>query len=372
MTTSKWRWLAAALVVAAVAGTWTTRRAQACLFGSCDAIIIANQVTQIAHMVTQIGKMVEQLSSLDGVLDVTTELVTSNDVGMGNIGRLREVTDAEWLMGRHGIGLSTSTSSGGVGAFLQRIPGLTDEAGWLDVLAAPRLGDPGSATVLLTGRPATETSAAEPSAFRSWAAPAGPAWSDPGRDAAREALDILGDVAEGTATWRTVWDDLEAALPPSVTATDLQGLRLARAVVDRIVQEWERAEMRAAAELTHTHAVAEAASTLAVQVGESAAHLSELRDDDLMRTQRLDQAALANGVTQTELLAAQAQLLAYEAARESRERYEAERARREALARWRADAVRAEARQDAFVTDLTAVAAALAESHRFVPSPSDW
>ncbi len=372
MTNSKWRWLVAAVVVAVAAGAWTSRRAQACLFGSCDAIIIANQITQIAHMVTQIGRMVEQLQSLDGVLDVTTELVTSNDVGMGNIGRLREVTDAGWLIGRHGIGLSTSTSTGGVGAFLQRIPGVTDEAGWLNVLAAPRLGDPLAATVLLGGRPATETSAAEPSAFRSWAAPAGPAWSNPGRNAAREALDILGDVAEGTATWRTVWDDLEGALPPSVTAADLQALRMAREVVDEVVRQWERSELRAAAELTHTHAVAEAASTLAVQVGESAAHLAALRDDDLMRTQRVDQAALANGVTQTELLVAQAQLAAYEAARESRERYEAERARREALARWQADAVRAETEHDAFVSELAAVAGALADSHRRVPSPSDW
>ena len=372
MTKNQWRWLIAGLVVAVAAATWSTRRAQACLLGTCDSIIIANQVTQIAHMVTQIGKMVDQLSSLDGVLNATSELVTSNDVGMGNIGRLREVTDAGWSIDRHGIGLSTSTSPGGVGAFLQRIPGVTDETGWLDVLAAPRLGDPSSATALLVGRPATETSAAEPSAFRSWVPPAGPAWSNPGSNAARETLDILGDVAEGTATWRTVWDDLEGALPPSVTAADLRALRLARQVVDGIVRQWERSEMRAAAELTHTHAVAEAASTLAVQVGESAAHLAALRDDDLMRTQRIDQAALANGVTQTELLLAQAQVTAYEAAREARERYEAERARREALARWQADAARAETGQDAFVADVTAVAGALADSHRFVPSPSDW
>ena len=368
--TKRWRWLVVGALVAVAAGTWTTRRAQACLFGSCDAIIIANQITQIAHMVTQIGRMVQQLQSLDGVLDVTTELVSSNDIGMGNIGRLREVTDAGWLMGRHGIGLSSGTS--GVGAFLQRIPGVTDEAGWLDVLAAPRLGGPAAATVLLGGRPATETTAAEPSAFRSWAAPAGPAWSNPGRNAARETLDILGDVSEGTATWRTVWDDLEGSLPPSVTAGDLQALRMGREVVDEIVRQWERSEFRAAAELTHTHAVAEAASTLAVQVGESAAHLAALRDDDLMRTQRVDQAALANGVTQTELLVAQAQLAAYEAARESRERYEAERARREAMARWQADALRAEAGQDAFVSELAAVSGALVDSHRHFPSPSDW
>ena len=358
--------------MAVAIGTWSSRRAEACLFGSCDAIIIANQVTQIAHMVTQIGKMVDQLQSLDGVLATTTELVTSNDIGMGNIGRLREVTDAEWLIGRHGIGLSTSTSGGGVGAFLQRIPGVTDEAGWLDVLAAPGIGDPAAATVLLGGRPATETSAAEPSAFRSWTAPGGPAWSGPGRNAAREALDILGDVAEGTATWRTVWDDIEAALPPSVTAADLRGLRMARSVADRLVRLWRRSERRAAAELTHAHAVAEAASTLAVQVGESSAHLSDLRDDDLMRTQRVDQAALANGVTQTELLLAQAQLAAYEAAREARERYEAERARREAAARWQDDTVRARSEHDAFLADLAAAESAVIDSHRRVPSPSDW
>ncbi len=33
-------------------------------------------------MVTQISKMVDQLQSLDGVLATTTELVTSNDIGM--------------------------------------------------------------------------------------------------------------------------------------------------------------------------------------------------------------------------------------------------------------------------------------------------
>ena len=160
--------------------TWTARRAQACLFGSCDAIIIANQITQIAHMVTQIGKMVEQLSSLDGVLATTTELVTSNDIGMGNIGRLREVTDAGWLIGRHGIGLSTSTSSGGAGAFLQRSPGVTDEAGWLDVLAAPGLGDPSSATVRLPPAPHGRRRARQPDPGRGGTAetrmgPAGPA-----------------------------------------------------------------------------------------------------------------------------------------------------------------------------------------------------
>ena len=67
--------------------------------------------------------------------------------------------------------------------------------------------------------------------------PAGPAWSGPGRNAARETLDILGDVAEETAAWCTLWDDLEGALPPSVTAADLRGLRLPRGVVDQVVRQ---------------------------------------------------------------------------------------------------------------------------------------
>ena len=355
MTKNTWRWLVAALVVAAAVGTWTSRRAEACLLGSCDAIIIANQVTQIAHMVTQIGKMVDQLSSLDGVLATTTELVTSNDVGMGNIGRLREVTDAGWLIGRHGIGLSTSTSAGGVGAFSQRIPGLTDEAGWLQVLAAPE-------TALLATRPATEVLTALPGAFDTWTAP----------PEAADVLTALEAMGSGGRTYRNVWDDLEALAPPVLTEAQLRAVADNPAIQTRLVEAHERAQAVSSADLVHAHAEAEAASFLAQQVGEASAALADLRNDDLMRTQRVGQAQLAAAVTGTEIALAHAQLAAYEAAREARARYEAERARREALARWQADAMRARTEQAAFAADLTAVAGPLADSHRRVPSPSDW
>lgn len=353
--TKRWRWLIAAVVVAVALGTWSSRRAEACLFGSCDAIIIANQITQIAHMVTQIGRMVEQLQSLDGVLDVTTELVTSNDIGMGNIGRLREVTDAGWLIGRHGIGLSTSTSTGGIGAFSQRIPGLTDEAGWLQVLAAPE-------TALLATRPATEVLSALPGAFDAWTAP----------PEAADVLAALEAMGSGGRSYRGVWDDLEALAPAVLTEAQLRAVTSDPAVQTRLVEAHERAQAVSAADLVHAHAEAEAASFLARQVGEASAALADLRNDDLMRTQRVGQAQLAAAVTETELAVARAQLAAYETARAARRRYEVERARREALARWQADAVRARAEADAFVADLTAVAAALADSHRHVPSPSDW
>ncbi len=353
--TKRWRWLVVGIVVLAAAGTWTSRRAEACLFGSCDAIIIANQVTQIAHMVTQIGKMVEQLSSLDGVLATTTELVNSNDIGMGNIGRLREVTDAGWWLGRHGIGLSSSTSTGGVGAFSQRIPGLTDEAGWLQVLAAPE-------TTLLATRPATEVLAALPGAFDTWTVPA----------EATAVLTALEAMGSGGRSYRGVWDDLEALAPPVLTDADLRAAVADPAAQARLVDAHRRARAVRSADLVHAHAEAEAASFLAQQVGEASAALADLRNDDLMRTQRVGQAQLAAAVTGTEVALARAQLAAYEAAREARARYEAERARREALSRWQADAVRARAEQATFDAEVAAVAGAVIDSHRFVPSPANW
>ena len=77
----------------------------------------------------------------------------------------------------------------------------------------------------------------------------------------------MGDVTE-TATSRTVREDLEAALPPSVTAADLGDCGSRASVLDRIVRQWNRTEARAAAKLTHTHAVVRR------KVGESVAHLA--------------------------------------------------------------------------------------------------
>ena len=167
--TNRWRWLVVGVVAVAVcaAGPWATRRVQACggigLFSiNCDGIIIANQMVQIGHMVSQIGQMVSQLQSLDGVLDMTTELVSSTDPSMGNLGRVRDVLDRQWLMAKDGTGLTTDAT--GEGAFLQRIPGLTDVGNWLEVLAP-------SGTALLGTRPATEVGAEVAGAFAAWALP---------------------------------------------------------------------------------------------------------------------------------------------------------------------------------------------------------
>ena len=72
--------------------------------------------------------------------------------------------------------------------------------------------------------------------------------------------------------------NLEAALPPSVTAADLGDCGSRASVLDRIVRQWNRTEARAAAKLTHTHAVVRR------EVAESVAHLAVLRGDDPIRT----------------------------------------------------------------------------------------
>ena len=377
------RWLMAAAAVAAVALIGTSRRVEACggigpFAINCDGIIIANQVTQIAHMVTQITNLVDQLSAVEAVQAVLTER-GHND---SNMGRLREVEEQLYWQHTNGKGLSTSdVAPGAQGRFNQRVPGLSDEAGWLNILSAPRLGDRTCTglglvscrqTVLLGGRPATETNPAEPSAFRSWSNPSGPAWSNPARNAARRAIRVLGDVAEGTATWRTVWNDIEAALPNAIRPADVRALDLGADLETRIIDEWRRSERRAGADLQHAHAIAEAASTLNAQVAETAAHLGELRDDDLMREDRLNQSLLANGVTQTELLLAQSQLLAQQQAAAARERYEREQRRREEQAEWRAEMAAGIADWQTRRADVLAQRAVRMAAHSRLPNPSTW
>ena len=167
----RWRWVFVGVWRWRVfsAGPWATRRVQACggigLFSiNCDGIIIANQMVQIGHMVSQIGQMVSQLRSLDGVLsDDDGAGDEFNDPSMGNLGRVRDMLDRQWLMAKDGTGLSTDATGEG-GGVLQRIPGVTDIGNWLDVLAP-------AGTALLGTRPATEIGAEVAGAFAAWALP---------------------------------------------------------------------------------------------------------------------------------------------------------------------------------------------------------
>ena len=171
-----------------------------------------------------------------------------------------------------------------------------------------------------------------------------------------------------------MWDDMigDGSVAPLLTTAQIEALS-----DDVDTQEWlrgtqERAEAQASAALVHAHAEADAASFLAQQVGESAAALADLRQDDLMRTQRVSQAQLAASMAGTELAVAQAQLAAYEAAREARERYEAERARRAARVEWQAGMVAGSAAWVARAAADAATAGDRQDAHRYFPSASDW
>ena len=167
MMANSWRYLGvgAAVVAVLTVAPWATKRVQACggigLFSiNCDGIIIANQLVQIGHMVSQITSMANQLRSMDGVLSMTTEFVNSDDPAMGNLGRVRDMLDRQWAMAKDGTGLSTDAA--GIGAYLQRIPGVTDVGAWLDAIAP-------ASTALLGTRPATATGAELAGAFAAWA-----------------------------------------------------------------------------------------------------------------------------------------------------------------------------------------------------------
>ena len=362
--TNRWRWLVVGVVAVAVfaAGPWATRRVEACggigFFSiNCDGIIIANQMVQIGHMVSQIGQMVSQLRSLDGVLATTTQLVTSNDPSMGNLGRVRDMLDRQWALAKDGTGLTTDAT--GEGAFLQRIPGLTDVGTWLEVLAP-------SGTALLGTRPATEVGAELAGAFAVWALP------DEGANL--EVLAALRDMGDGTRSYRDVWADMTTggSVAPLLTAAQIDALTADPDERDRLTAALTSREARASAALVHAHAEADAASFLVQQVGESAAALADLRADDLSRTQRVPQAQFAALTASTELAVAQGQLVAYEAAREARERYDAERDRRAAQAAWHASMTAGLAEADAQRANWDAARGDRLDAQRYFPSSRDW
>lgn len=343
------RWVIAGAVAAAAAGLWSERRAAACFLGTCDALIVANQVTQIGQMVTQLSHMVSQLGSLDGILDtanrslgMTQELVESDSPTMGNIGRMRETVDRLRELELQGIGLSTAGTV--VGAFNQRIPGVTDQAGWLEVLA-------NAETALVSG------------AFGSWAVP---------NERAREVLQSMQLMAAGARSYQELWGDLEEDGPAVLTEADIREVTADAEAQERMVEWHEQAEATAATRLVHAHAEAEAASAMAALVDEVSRILEETRGDDLMRLQRLEQAGLTVGVIETELGLAQAQLAAYQGARETWERYAAEAARREARAQWQTDRLLARQMQEQYAAELEDVANAFDDGHRYFPSTAGW
>ena len=267
MMATSWRAvvIGAAMVAVLTMAPWATKRVQACggigFFSiNCDGIIIANQIVQIGHLVSQIREMASQLRSMDGVLNMTTQLA-SNSPAAGNLGRVRDMMDRQWAMAKDGTGLATDPS--GIGAYLQRIPGVTDVGAWLNELAP-------ASTALLGERPATNTSAALAGAFASWALP--------NEGANLDVLASLADMGDGTRSYRGVWEDMVTAgeVAPLLTATEFNSMTGDAALVSRLMAEEAGRDALGSATLVHAHAEADAASFLVQQVGASSASNSRI------------------------------------------------------------------------------------------------
>ncbi len=363
MMATSWRAvvIGAAMVAVLTMAPWATKRVQACggigFFSiNCDGIIIANQIVQIGHLVSQIREMASQLRSMDGVLNMTTQLA-SNSPAAGNLGRVRDMMDRQWAMAKDGTGLATDPS--GIGAYLQRIPGVTDVGAWLNELAP-------ASTALLGERPATNTSAALAGAFASWALP--------NEGANLDVLASLADMGDGTRSYRGVWEDMVTAgeVAPLLTATEFNSMTGDAALVSRLMAEEAGRDALGSATLVHAHAEADAASFLVQQVGASSASLADLRLDDLSREQRIPQATLAALTANAEIALAQGQLRAYEAAKRAREAYEEERARRAARAAWAASVIAGQTGLADFETAWDGERTDRQDAARYFPSSQDW
>ena len=84
------------------------------------------------------------------------------------------------------------------------------------------------------------------------------------------------------------------------------------------------------------HALSDAAAELTDAVRSALDSYDGLRNNGNTSNTALQQAAVAGQVTEGQLIAAMAQLMAYQAAREAAEDYEKEIRRRERLAQWKA------------------------------------
>ena len=138
----------------------------------------------------------------------------------------------------------------------------------------------------------------------------------------RSRLDAADTVAESDIL------DLYADYRPEVAAKALSGYLAAREQGDKL--------------LVLGHATSDAAGNLMAAARAAVASYEGLSNNDNLSNTALAQAQVTGQVTAGNLTAAMAQLMAFQAAKESARDYEQEIARREALARWVAAQQRAE------------------------------
>ena len=170
----------------------------------------------------------------------------------------------------------------------------------------------------------------------------GLSWKD---DFTGEARDLVGAVEDMgnsgksfTQSWRTKLQQAD-----QVSEQDILGLFANHPATlgTRAAENYHNARERGDKRLVLGHATSDAAAELTNAVRSAVDSYDGLRNNSNKSNTALQQAAVAGQVTQGQLIAAMAQLMAFQAAREAAGDYAREIARRERLAEWKSAQERA-------------------------------
>ena len=163
----------------------------------------------------------------------------------------------------------------------------------------------------------------------------GLSWKNDFTGVAAELADSVEQMGESGKSFTQSWRSRLTAAD-TVTESDILGLyggyrpELGAKAASGYLAKREEGDKR----LVLGHAMSDAAANLMITARDAVESYEGLRNNTNTSNTALAQSQVAGTVTQGNLTAAMAQLMAYQAAREAATDYEREIARREALARW--------------------------------------
>ena len=163
----------------------------------------------------------------------------------------------------------------------------------------------------------------------------GLAWKNDFTGVAAELVSSVEQMGETGTSFTQSWSGRLTAAD-TVTESDIIGLYNSQRpdVAQRAARGYLAAREEGEKRLVLDHATSDAAANLMIAAREAVASWEGLRNNTNTSNTALAQSQVAGTVTQGNLTAAMAQLMAFEAAKAAAEDYEREIARREALAEW--------------------------------------
>ena len=163
----------------------------------------------------------------------------------------------------------------------------------------------------------------------------GLAWKNDFTGVAAELVSSVEQMGETGTSFTESWRDRLTAAD-TVTESDIIGLYNSQRpeVAQRAARGYLAAREEGEKRLVLDHATSDAAANLMIAAREAVASYEGLRNNTNTSNTALAQSQVAGTLTQGNLTAAMAQLMAFETAKAAAEDYEREIARRDALAEW--------------------------------------